>query len=124
MTIFSRNKFDKRRSDRDYIVRINERGIEMKRTPNRSAIRHIPAVAAFIAALLIIFLVNSLFSTTIWDAARYGDISELSNQINRLGVNINARDSEGDTPLLEALRYSNNEIAFFLIKKRGADSRE
>lgn len=70
---------------------------------------------------LIIFLIPVIIfadSSSIWQYARSGELAKLTNAIVNIGIDINSKDNDGNTPLLWACNYGNYWIVKFLVDKK------
>ena len=61
-----------------------------------------------------------LFRSALLINTQYQCYKGVIKELVRAGADVNVVNKYGSTPLLEALRYGNQEVARFLIKK-GAD---
>jgi len=66
-----------------------------------------------------VVLATTTFADPIHDAARTGDLAGVQAELNK-GVNVNAKDEDGQTPLHEAANWGHKETAELLIAN-GAD---
>ena len=65
-------------------------------------------------------LATSAFADPIHDAARNGDLAGVQAELDK-GVDVNAKDDVGKTPLTYAARFGHKEVAELLLAK-GADA--
>lgn len=58
------------------------------------------------------------FGADFWQAIQIGDLDTVKNFIENIGMDVNKKNSFGETPLSEALANNQNHIAEYLIEKK------